>query len=119
MTTLRAALLASLLLTLPAVAHAAPCDAPGWELHIPGGVLFQEGGLDVQIVGLFLPYQPGPAYAIAIDEDGAISAWTTAEVLWPERDGRGTRLKVALKSQRVGEPGYAEFLRAVVCVRRW
>ncbi len=43
----------------------------------------------------------------------------SAEVLWPERDQNGARIVVALKSQRVGEPGYAEMLRAVVCVRRW
>jgi hypothetical protein len=34
----------------------------------------------------------------------------SAEVLWPERDQNGARIVVALKSQRVGEPGYAELL---------
>ncbi len=112
-------LLLAAVLLIATPAHAAPCDAPGHDLHILGPVLFHEGGRDSQTVSLVLPYQPGVAYATAVDEDGAVSAWTSAAVLWPEREGRSVRLVVALKSLRVGEPGYAEMLRAVVCVRKW
>ena len=37
--------------------------------------------------------------------------------LWPELHEDGYLLLIALKSQLVGEPDYAETLRAVVCVR--
>lgn len=112
-------LVALALLLLPAAALAAPCDAPGHELRITEPFLFQHGGNDTWIIPLLLSYQPGPAYATAIDEDGVQRAWMAASVMWPEREGRGVRLIVALKSLRTGEPGYAEMLRAVVCVRRW
>ena len=65
-----------------------------------------------------MPFLPGPAFATAVDDAGATNAWISAEVMWPELYADdGYLLLIALESQLVGEPDYAETLRAVVCVR--
>ena len=111
-------LIAGLLLALvPMPVHAEPCDAPGYRLYTTGRVEFRTPGVDTRYVGVRLPFLPGPAFATAVDDAGATNAWISAEVLWPEMHENGYLLLIALKSQLVGEPDYAETLRAVVCVR--
>ena len=69
-------------------------------------------------MGIRLPFLPGPAFATAVDDAGATNAWISADVLWPELQAdESYLLLIALKSRLVGEPDYAEALRAVVCVR--
>ena len=112
-------LVAALLLALlPVPVHAEPCDAPGYTMYTTSSVEFRTPGVDTRFVGIRLPFLPGPAFATAVDDTGATNAWISAEVMWPELHADdGYLLLIAIKSRLVGEPDYAETLRAVVCVR--